>query len=67
MPTFSLRLTQTPQNQQKAISSPSTNTRSKAKQTLEFAGKSEQAQDNNNHDDEVACDQKDERTKSKLP
>ena len=66
MPTFSLGLTQTPQGQEKATSSPSTCTRSKAKQTLEFAGTSEQVQDQNTNEDEVACDPKEERTKCKL-
>ena len=58
-------LTQIPQHK-KATSSSSTNTQSKAKLPLEIAGISEQAQDKNNHDVEVACDERDEITKSKL-
>ena len=66
MPTFSLGLTQTPQCQEKETPNHPSCTRSKAKQTLEFAGSSEQVEDQNIHEEEVACDPKEERTKSKL-
>ena len=66
MPTFCLGLTQTPQCQEKATPNHPSCTWSKTKQTLEFARSSEQVEDQNIHEEEVACDPKEERTKSKL-